>query len=192
MNDVSRILTAINQGDTRGAAELLPLVYDELRKLASHRLAQESPGQTLQATALVHEAYVRLVDSSHAQEWQSRGHFFAAAAEAMRRILIDQARRKRSGKHGGDWQRHELLETELAVASTADSLLAVDEVLSRLAKDHPEMARLVELRVFAGCTLQEAAECLGLSERSAFRSWAFARAWLRRELDRTDGGDAAV
>ena len=184
MSDVTRILSAIEQGDPHAAAQLLPLVYDELRRLAAQKLAQEKPGQTLQATALVHEAYLRLVGTKAAQRWDSRGHFFAAAAEAMRRILIDQARRKQAEKHGGGWQRHDLLEAELAIDSTGGDLLAVDAALSRLATQEPLIARLVELRVFAGLTLAEAARCLGLSQRTAYRHWAYARAWLRRELDR--------
>jgi RNA polymerase sigma factor (TIGR02999 family) len=181
---VRRILSAIEQGDPHAAAHLLPLVYDELRKLAAHRLAQEKPGQTLQATALVHEAYLRLVDAAPEQHWASRGHFFVAAAEAMRRILIETARRKHADKHGGGWQRHELIETELAIDSRGEELLAVDEALSELATREPRIARLVELRFFAGLTLQEAARSLGLSERKAYRHWAYARAWLRRHLDR--------
>jgi RNA polymerase sigma factor (TIGR02999 family) len=184
MTDVTRILSAIEQGDPHAAEQLLPLVYDELRKLAAQKLAQEKPGQTLQATALVHEAYLRLVGAETAQRWDSCGHFFAAAAEAMRRILIDQARRKQAEKHGGGWQRHDLLEAELAIDSTGGDLLAVDAALSRLASQEPLIARLVELRVFAGLTLAEAARRLGLSQRTAYRHWAYARAWLRRELDR--------
>jgi RNA polymerase sigma factor (TIGR02999 family) len=183
MSEVTRILSAIKQGDPHAAEQLLPLVYDELRKLAAHKLAQEKPGQTLQATALVHEAYLRLVDSQKVQHWDSRGHFFAAAAEAMRRILIDSARRKEAQRHGGGWQRLELLESELAMDSTQGELVAVDEALSRLAAQQPQVARLVELRFFAGLTLKEAAHCLGLSPRTAYRQWAYGRAWLRRELD---------
>ncbi len=183
MSDVTRILSAIDQGDPKAAAQLLPLVYDELRKLATQKLAHEKSGQTLQATALVHEAYLRLVDTAQSQQWNSRGHFFAAAAEAMRRILIDDARRKQAAKHGGGWQRHEILDQELAVDSTGDDLFAVDESLARLSQQQPEMAKLVELRFFAGLTLDEAAECMGLSQRTAHRHWAYARAWLRRELD---------
>jgi RNA polymerase sigma factor (TIGR02999 family) len=189
VSEVTRILSAIEQGDPGAAGQLLPLVYNELRKLAAQKLAQEKPGQTLQATALVHEAYLRLVDVGQAQSWNGRGHFFAAAAEAMRRILIDAARSKQAGKHGGGWRRHELLEAELAVDSTGDDLFAVDEALSRLAFREPVIARLVELRVFAGLTLREAAEMLGLSQRTAYRHWAYARAWLRRELDRSGAGD---
>lgn len=183
MNEVTRILEAIDKGDANAAEQLLPLVYDELRKMAAHLMKQESPGQTLQATALVHEAYVRLAQGDKPAAWQSRGHFFAAAAEAMRRILIDEARRKKAAKHGGGWKRHELLDTELAIDSTSDELFAVDDALSRFTEQQPEMANLVKLRIFVGLTLNEAAECLGLSERTAFRHWAYARAWLRRELD---------
>jgi RNA polymerase sigma factor (TIGR02999 family) len=184
MSEVTRILSEIEQGDPHAAAQLLPLVYDELRKLAAQKLAQERPGQTLQATALVHEAYVRLVDTEQAQRWNSRGHFFAAAAEAMRRILIEQARRKKADKAGGGWQRHDLLDAELAVDSAGDDLFAVDEALTRLAVAHPRAARLVQLRFFLGQTLEEAAANLGLQTRTAYRDWAYARAWLRRELDR--------
>ncbi len=188
MSEVTRILSAIDQGDARAAEQLLPLVYEELRRLAAQKLAQEKPGQTLEATALVHEAYLRLVtdgDAGREQRWDSRGHFFAAAAEAMRRILIDNARRKLTEKHGGGWQRHDLLEAELAIDSTGPELLAVDAALSELARREPVIAQLVELRCFAGLTLSEAAKCLGLSERTAYRHWAYARAWLRRELDRS-------
>jgi RNA polymerase sigma factor (TIGR02999 family) len=190
MSEVTRILSAIEQGDRLAAEQLLPLVYDELRQLAAQRLAQETPGQTLQGTALVHEAYLRLVDRDKVQRWESRGHFFAAAAEAMRRILIENARRKHAQRHGGGWQRHDLLETELAIDSTGDELFAVDEALSRLAAREPEIGRLVEMRFFAGLTLEEAAQCLGISGRKAYRHWAYARAWLRRELDRSGEGAA--
>ena len=191
MTDVTRILSAIEGGDPHAAEKLLPLVYDELRKLAAQKLAQEKSGQTLQATALVHEAYLRLVDSGDAsgsreQRWDSRGHFFAAAAEAMRRLLIDNARRKQSEKHGGGRQRHDMLEAELAIDSTGGELFAVDEALSQLAAREPVIAKLVELHVFAGLTLSEAAKCLDISDRTAYRHWAYARAWLRRELDRSN------
>ncbi len=189
MSQVSRVLSALEQGDPHAAEQLLPLVYDGLRRLAAEKLSREAPGQTLQPTALVHEAYLRLVDGDRDRHWDGRGHFFAAAAEAMRRILIDNARRKQAGKHGGGWQRHELLEAELAIDSTGDELLTVDAALSRLAAREPVIARLVELRFFAGLTLEEAAEALGLAERTAYRHWAFARAWLRRELDRSAGAD---
>jgi RNA polymerase sigma factor (TIGR02999 family) len=184
MTDVTRILSAIEQGDPHAAEQLLPLVYDELRKLAAQRLAQEKPGQTLQATALVHEAYLRLVDREQAQAWNGRGHFFASAAEAMRRLLVEQARHKKAARAGGGWQRHELLDAELAVDSSGDDLFAVDEALTRLAAAHPRAARLVHLRFFLGQTLEEAAAHLGLQPRTAYRDWAYARAWLRRELDR--------
>jgi RNA polymerase sigma factor (TIGR02999 family) len=184
MSDVTRILSAIEQGDPAAAEQLLPLVYEELRQLASQKLAHEQPGQTLDATALVHEAYLRLVDTAEAQQWNSRGHFFAAAAEAMRRILVENARRKKAARAGGGWQRQELLDAELAVESTGDDLFAVDEALSRLAVEHPRAARLVHLRFFLGQTLDEAAAHLGLQPRTAYRDWAYARAWLRRELDR--------
>jgi len=184
MSEVTRILSLIEQGDPHAAEQLLPLVYDELRKLAAQKLAQEKPGQTLQATALVHEAYVRLVDTKEAHLWNGRGHFFAAAAEAMRRILIDNARRKKSEKAGGGWQRQELIDVELAVDSSGDDLFAVDEALSGFALQHPRAARLVQLRFFLGQTLEEAAAHLGLQTRTAYRDWAYARAWLRRELDR--------
>jgi RNA polymerase sigma factor (TIGR02999 family) len=184
MSDVTRILSAIDQGDPHAPAQLLPLVYDELRKLAAQRLAQEKPGQTLQATALVHEAYLRLVGVEPAQPFNGRGHFFAAAAEAMRRILIEHARRKKAAKTGGGWQRHELMDATLAVDSAGDDLFAVDEALTRLAASHPRAAQLVHLRFFLGQTLEEAAANLGLQPRTAYRDWAYARAWLRRELDR--------
>jgi RNA polymerase sigma factor (TIGR02999 family) len=185
MTDVTRILNQIQQGESNAAAQLLPLVYNELRKLAAERMANERPGQTLQTTALVHEAYVRLVDAEQAQRWNGRGHFFAAAAEAMRRILIENARRKKAEKHGGGWQRQELLDAELAVDSTGDDLFVVDEALTRFAAVHPRAARLVHVRFFLGQTLEEAAAQLGVETRTAYRDWAYARAWLRRELDRT-------
>jgi RNA polymerase sigma factor (TIGR02999 family) len=186
MSDVTRILSAIEQGDPSAAGELLPLVYEELRKLAAQKMAQEAPGQTLQATALVHDAYLRLVDVESAQHWNSRGHFFAAAAEAMRRILVENARRKKAAMAGGGWQRHELLDAELAVDSTSDDLFAVDDALTRFAAAHPRAARLVHLRFFLGQTLEEAAAQLGVEARTAYRDWAYARAWLRRDLDRAD------
>jgi RNA polymerase sigma factor (TIGR02999 family) len=191
MSEVTRIMSAIDQGDPRAAEQLLPLVYDELRKLAAQRLAHEKSGQTLQATALVHEAYLRLVDGDAALRWDNRGHFFAAAAEAMRRILIDNARRKQADKRGGGWQRHDLLDAELAIDSTGDDLFAVNDALSRLAAQEPLIARLVELRFFAGLSLSEAAECLGIAERTAYRHWAYARAWLRRDLDRSGEGNCS-
>ena len=178
MSEVTRILSAIEHGDPQAAEGLLPLVYDELRQLAAAKLAQEKSGQTLQATALVHEAYLRLVDVEKAQAWNSRGHFFAAAAEAMRRILVEQARHKKAAKAGGGWQRQELLDAELAVDSSGDDLFAVDEALTRLAAAHPRAARLVHLRFFLGQTLEEAAATLGLSAATAKRYWTYSRAWL--------------
>ena len=184
MNEVTQILSAIEQGDPHAAEQLLPLVYDELRKLAAAKLNQEKPGQTLQATALVHDAYLRLVGDGEPRGWNGRGHFFAAAAEAMRRILVENARRKKSVKAGGSWQRQELIDAALAVDSTGDDLFAVDEALSRLADAHPRAARLVHLHFFLGQTIEEAAAHLGLDVRTAYRDWAYARVWLRRELDR--------
>jgi RNA polymerase sigma factor (TIGR02999 family) len=178
MSDVTRILSAIEEGDPHAAEQLLPLVYDELRKLAAQRLAQEKPGQTLQATALVHEAYLRLVDVDKVQHWDSRGHFFAAAAEAMRRILIDQARRKRRPKHGGGRNRVVLDEALCLVEAPQDELLALDEALEKLAREEPAKAELVKLHYFAGLSLEEAGRVLGISHRTAKRHWAYARAWL--------------
>jgi RNA polymerase sigma factor (TIGR02999 family) len=182
MSEVTRILSAIEQGDAQAAAQLLPLVYDELRKLAAQRLAQEKPGQTLQATALVHEAYLRLVDSEQGQAWNSRGHFFAAAAEAMRRILVEQARRRGAGKRGGQAERHALNPAALAAPAPDEHLLAVHEALDDLARTDGEAATLVKLRFFAGMTTTEAAEALGMSVRSAHDLWTFARSWLKRRL----------
>jgi RNA polymerase sigma factor (TIGR02999 family) len=182
MSEVTRILSAIEQGDPSAAEQLLPLVYDELRRLAAQKLAQEKPGQTLQATALVHEAYMRLVDTDRAQQWNSRGHFFAAAAEAMRRILVEQARRKGRHKRGGDWRRWDVqLNDPVAEGSDVD-LVAIDEALTELATEHPEKAELVKLRYFAGMTLAEAAAALGISTATADRRWRYARAWLARRL----------
>jgi len=184
MSEVTRILSAIEQGDPHIAEQLLPLVYDELRKLASHRLAQEKPGQTLQATALVHEAYVRLVDGGKAQPWNSRGHFFAAAAEAMRRILVDQARRKETDKHGGGQLHVELPDDLAGHDGRSDDLVALDEALTRLEGHEPNSARLVKLRFFAGLSHQEAADALGVSRGAADRLWSLGRAWLFRELSK--------
>jgi RNA polymerase sigma factor (TIGR02999 family) len=184
MSDVTRILSAIEQGDPHAADELLPLVYDELRKLAAQRLAQEKPGQTLQATALVHEAYLRLVDIERAQEWNSRGHFFAAAAEAMRRILIETARRKQSGKHGGGLVRQDLDAVDLAAPDSPEDVLALDEALQKLADHDKGAADVVRLRFFAGLPLPEVAELLNISPRTADRLWAYARAWLHQEIQR--------
>jgi RNA polymerase sigma factor (TIGR02999 family) len=182
MPDVTQILSAIEQGDPSAAEQLLPLVYDELRKLAAQKLAHEAPGQTLEATALVHEAYLRLVGTGEEPHWDNRRHFFAAAAEAMRRILVDNARRKATGKHGGGWQRRDL-DPGALVAPEADlDLLALDAALKRLAERDPLKARLVELRYFAGLTGDQAASVLGMSASSADRAWVYTRAWLRREL----------
>ena len=181
MDDATGILSAIEGGDPRAPEQLLPLVYDELRKLAAQRLARESPGQTLQATALVHEAYLRLVGSGPAS-WNSRGHFFSAAAEAMRRILIEHARRKRAGKHGGDLHRIELDGVDLPEAAPSEDILALDEALSRLAAEDPTKAELVKLRYFGGLSVEDAGRVLGISRATADRYWAYARVWLYSEL----------
>jgi RNA polymerase sigma factor (TIGR02999 family) len=186
MNDVTRILSAIEHGAPHAAEQLLPLVYDELRRLAAQRLAQEKPGQTLQATALVHEAYLRLVDSGPAPHWNSRGHFFAAAAEAMRRILVEAARRKGRSKHGGGRRRLDLDAIPLPLDMPADHLLALDEALTRLAERDAQAARLVNLHCFAGLSLAQAAEALGISTRTAYRDWGFAQAWLYRAIRGTE------
>ena len=183
MSDVTRILSAIEQGDPHAAEQLLPLVYDELRRLAAEKMAQEKPGQTLQATALVHEAYLRLVDAKKALHWNSRGHFFGAAAEAMRRILVENARRKRGPRHGGALQRHELVEAEVASPVAPERLLALDEALTKLACQDPTIAELVKLRYFAGLTIKQAAEMLGVSPGQQTTHWAYAKAWLRDEID---------
>jgi RNA polymerase sigma factor (TIGR02999 family) len=177
MTEVTRVLSAIEGGDPHAAEQLLPLVYEELRKLAAQKLAQEKPGQTLEATALVHEAYLRLVGGGKAEHWNSRGHFFAAAAEAMRRILVENARRKRRPKHGGDRQRIELDES-LAVTDSRKELLALDDALSQLAAQEPVKAELVKLRYFACLSFEEAAAILSISPATAKRYWAVARAWL--------------
>jgi RNA polymerase sigma factor (TIGR02999 family) len=183
MSEVTQILGQIEDGDGQAAAQLLPLVYDELRKLAAQRMAQETPGQTLQATALVHEAYLRLVDTERAQHWRSRGHFFGAAAEAMRRILVDNARRKQRPKHGGGWQRVQVDEAYCVECPNADELLALDEALARLASREPDRAEVVKLRYFGGLSLDEAAEALGVSRATVKRHWTYARAWLYAELN---------
>jgi RNA polymerase sigma factor (TIGR02999 family) len=183
MSEVTRILSAIEQGDPSAAEQLLPLVYDELRKLAAQKLAHEQPGQTLQATALVHEAYLRLVGRDDAERWDNRGHFFAAAAEAMRRILVENARRKGSDKRGGGLVRHDLDAVELATPELGEELLALDEALGRLEVKDPVKAQLVKLRHFAGMTIDEAALVLGISITTANRYWAYARAWLHQEID---------
>lgn len=181
MNDVTRILSSIQQGDPKAADELLPLVYSELRKLAAARMAQESPGQTLQPTALVHEAWMRLVGNGNPR-FDGRAHFFAAAAEAMRRILIDNARRKKAQRHGGGKERVEIHELELAANAKDEELLAVDDALENLASEDAELAKLVKLRFFAGFTNREVAEVLGVSEPTVERRWAFARAWLFKTI----------
>ena len=183
MTDVTKILNAIEQGDAAATEQLLPLVYDELRKLATVKMAQEKPGQTLQPTALVHEAYVRLVDKKVAQQWDSRGHFFAAAAEAMRRILIDNARRKQAERHGGGRERLDLFEVDMAVAPPNGHVLLLDDALRKLNSVRPQAAELVKLRFFAGLTVDEAAPMVGVSSRTARRLWVYARAWLRREME---------
>jgi len=182
MSDVTRILSQIEQGDPQAAEKLLPLVYDELRKLAAVKLAQEKPGQTLQATALVHEAYVKLVDVDGVQHWNSRGHFFGAAAEAMRRILVDNARRKMAEKQGGQWQRTEADFERMSAPEVSEDVLAIDEALAKLSHENPAVAKLVELRYFAGLSLEEAASVLQLSSRTAYRYWAYAKAWLHQEV----------
>jgi len=176
-------LSEIDAGDPQAAKQLLPLVYDELRRLAAAKLAHEKPGQTLQPTALVHEAYLRLVDSNQVQPWNGRAHFFGAAAEAMRRILIETARRKQSGKHGGQHQRVELSEVRIGVDSPPDVLLQIDEHLEKLATLDPQAARLVNLHCFAGLTIEQAADLLGISARTAYRDWTYARGWLFRALE---------
>lgn len=181
MNDVTSILAAVEQGDPHAAERLLPLVYDELRKLAAARLAREKPGQTLQPTALVHEAYLRLVDVERAQHWNGRGHFFGAAAEAMRRILIEQARRKAAVKRGGGLRRVDFLHAE-AVEAAPEDLLAVDEILDGLSERDPVAGQLLKLRYFAGLSVEEAAQLLGLSRTSAYRLWTFVRAWVGARL----------
>jgi RNA polymerase sigma factor (TIGR02999 family) len=182
MSDVTRILSAIEQGDPHAAAQLLPLIYEELRQLAARKLAQEKPGQTLDATALVHEAYLRLVGPGEESHWDNRRHFFAAAAESMRRILVENARRKQTDKRGGGWQRRDLDADALVAPEPNVDLLALDAALHRLAEHDPLKARLVELRYFAGLTGEQAAAVLGISASSVDRQWVYTRAWLRREL----------
>ena len=185
MSNVTRILGAIERGDAQAASELLPLVYEELRQLAAQKMAQEPPGQTLQATALVHEAYVRLVGSNDGS-WNSRGHFFSAAAEAMRRILIENARRKRSRKHGGDRHRVDAEDADFIIQGHSDDLIALDEALEKLSKKDKVKADLVNLRYFAGLTCAEAAKMLGIARSTADEHWAYARAWLRVEMAKGD------
>jgi RNA polymerase sigma factor (TIGR02999 family) len=179
VSEVTRILSAIEQGEPHAAAQLLPLVYNELRKLAAQRLAQEKPGQTLQATALVHEAYLRLVGGEAEAHWNSRGHFFAAAAEAMRRILIDNARRKQADKRGGQRQRVSLDDADVGYTPPDDEVLAIDDALTRLAAEDAQAARLIQLRYFAGLSVEEAAEVVGLARSTAYEHWAYARVRLR-------------
>ncbi len=185
LSQVTRILSAIEEGDVHAAERLLPAVYDELRKLAAQKLAQEKPGQTFQPTALVHEAYLRLVDVERAQHWYSRGHFFAAAAEAMRRILVEQARWKQRERHGGGYRRVELLDVDVAVAEGDEQILLLDEALLKLAAIRPQAAQVVQLRFFAGLGVEEASRIVEVSPRTARRLWVFAQAWLRREMERS-------
>jgi RNA polymerase sigma factor (TIGR02999 family) len=189
MNGVTRILVAIEQAEPHASEQLLPLVYRELRRLAGQWLAREKPGQTLQATALVHEAYLRLVEDDGARLWNSRGHFFGAAAEAMRRILVEQARRKRSQKRGGEFERQELPDIEAATGAPKIDLLALNEALDKLEARDKRQAQLVELRFFAGLTIEQAAEVLGVSTSTAENDWSYARCWLRLELEGGGTGD---
>lgn len=182
-SDITQLLNAAEQGNDAAASQLLPLLYDELRRLAAQKLAQEKPGQTLQATALVHEAYLRLVKVEEPQQWNGRGHFFAAAAEAMRRILVENARRKKRLKHGGDWAQQEFHSDLIAAPEEPEDLLGIDEALTRLALKEPIAAQLVQLRYFGGLTIKESAEILGISARTADTYWAYARSWLRAQLD---------
>jgi RNA polymerase sigma factor (TIGR02999 family) len=191
MNEVTRILSAIEQGDPHAAEQLLPLVYEELRQLAAQKLAQEKPGQTLQATALVHEAYLRLVGTEMVQHWDSRGHFFAAVAEAMRRILVENARRRRSEKHGGRLRRIDFDEIQTLAEPPAETLLALDEALDQLAAEDPVKAELVKLRCFAGLSHQDAAQALGISRATADRYWAYAKSWLYCKLYEPDPEEPA-
>lgn len=187
MNDVTRILSAIEKGDPKATEQLLPVVYAELRQLAQQRLAREKPGQTLQATALVHEAYLRLIGGQDPARWDSRGHFFAAAAEAMRRILVENARRKRAERHGGRLERRDLDALEIAAESPPEDFLALDEALARLEAEDLTKAMLVKLRYFTGLTEEDAAKVLGISRTTAQRHWRFAKVWLLRELRGPDG-----
>jgi RNA polymerase sigma factor (TIGR02999 family) len=189
MNDVTQILNAVALGDRQAADQLLPLVYGELRRLAEQKMAHEKPGQTLQATALVHEAYLRMVGASQEASWQSRGHFFAAAAEAMRRILIENARRKRSQKHGGGLNRFDAEDVPLEMPQPAEDLLALDEALNKLTQIDLRKAELVKLRYFAGMTIEEAADAIGISTATAKRWWTYTRAWLYREISCDSAGE---
>jgi RNA polymerase sigma factor (TIGR02999 family) len=188
MDGLTQILSAIERGEPHAAEQLLPLVYDELRKLAAHKLAQEKPGQTLQATALVHEAYLRLVDVDNAPSWNGRGHFFAAAAEAMRRILVENARRKNAQLRGGAWKRIDLAEVEVASPSSPERLLLLDDALGRLTQEDPGAAEVAKLRLFAGLPVEEAAKVLGIARATAFRHWTYARAWLQAQFQ--EGGES--
>ena len=183
MSDFTRLLSSAEQGDPHAAEQLLPLVYDELRRLAASRMAREAAGQTIQATALVHEAYLRLLDGGQAQDWNSRGHFFAAAAEAMRRILVERARHRQSAKAGGGRRREELPDIELAEAAPRLDLLALNDALTKLEQHDPRRAGLVKLRFFTGLTIAEAARVLGVSESTADNDWAYARSWLRLAME---------
>lgn len=189
MTDVTRILSAIEQGDGQAAEHLLPLVYDELRRLAAQRMAQEAPGHTLQATALVHEAYIRLVDGNRIQRWDSRGHFFAAAAEAMRRILVERARRKRGPEAGGGCSQVDLSQVDLQIQGPQTDLLALSDAIDGLEAADARAAQLVKLRFFAGMTRQEAADALGVSVATADNDWAYAKGWLRVELSESSGAE---
>ena len=183
MSDVTQLLDACQQGDPHAPDQLLPLVYDELRQLAAQRMAHEAPGQTLCATALVHEAYMRLVGSTGSNAWDNRGHFFAAAAKAMRRILVDHARRKHAMKRGADWKREHLSEGRLPSLDNPEELLALDKALAKLSDTDEQLARLVDLRYFGGLTMTDVAKVFGVSSRTADRRWAYARAWLHREIN---------
>jgi RNA polymerase sigma factor (TIGR02999 family) len=190
MNEVTRILSAIDPGDPHTPEQLLPLVYDDLRRLAAQKLASESPGLTLQATALVHEAYMRLVDTEKVQSWENRGHFFSAAAEAMRRILIENARRKQAVKHGGKFSRRSLDELDITSETPSEHLLALDDALAKLEAEEPVLAQLVKLRYFAGLSVDDAANALGISRATANRNWHYAKVWLYHEIygsDETQG-----
>jgi RNA polymerase sigma factor (TIGR02999 family) len=190
MPDVTLLLQAAAGGDRQAAADILPLVYDELRRLAAARIARETPGHTLQPTALVHEAYLRLVGAADAPQWDGRGHFFAAAAEAMRRILIDSARRKGRVKHGGELRRADLGDADVPVRPPPDELIALDDALTKLAAEDAAAARIVEMHFFAGLSIEEAADALGVSRATAYRQWSYARAWLRVEVGGDDSGPA--
>jgi RNA polymerase sigma factor (TIGR02999 family) len=186
MTDVTQILSQIEQGDSSAAEQLLPLVYEELRKLAAAKLAHEKPGQTLQATALVHEAYLRLLGPDGGAKFAGRGHFFAAAAEAMRRLLVESARRKKSRKHGGDWHQVELSERDFVTGGTPDQVVALDEALDQLEREEPDATRLVKLVTFGGFSVEEAGRLLGMSRTNAYRYWAYARAWVKTHIASED------